>query len=364
MSKHQKKNKIGINFYSTGTFLNLNKPKFLSIDKSKSYKTKNINSNDINHNISEDISNLETYTKLTENTSKDEIIKVLKERLTILENKVKILEKENKEKTEKINSLNLSQGTQNNEKKKFGLSEPKVKLNLKLIKNNKNIFKNLSRNLQKEKSKTIINNSSFNSFMNLNNNNNKSNYINSNKNIKNNFFNIFNVNNNNNSKIKISNTALKKMGKKFILISKKNLFADATKKTLNKASSIDSNNFKNNKLKNDFNKNIPKIPKKKKLLGTDIINNSSNKYHIKISIPPEENNFRFKRSNSEKKTSLRIINNNYSNEKDNINNLNNKHFKNKNNSNFEDIKRKLENIKNRTKTLLEYYSSNNNNNKI
>ena len=101
MSKLIKRNKIDINFYSTGKFLNLEKPKLLSIDKSEKYNLKNIKIKKTNHNISEDISNLETITKQTENSSKDEIIKVLKERLTILENKVKILEKENNDNVKK-----------------------------------------------------------------------------------------------------------------------------------------------------------------------------------------------------------------------------------------------------------------------
>ena len=369
MTTLQKKSKLGINLYSTGTFLNLKKPKFLSIDKSVSFKKKNLKLKNINHNISEDISNLETYTKLTENTNKDEIIKVLKERLTNLENKVKLLEKENKDKTEKLNALNLTQWSQNKEKK-FRLSQPEIKLNLKLIKNknNKNIFKNLnlSRNSKKEITKTITNNPSFNSIMNNNKSKNtfyNSNYINSNKNIKNNFFNIFNINNSG-SRMKISNSSIKNMGKHCILITKKKLFADAIKKTLNKASSIDSDKFKNNKLKDDFNKNIPKIPRKKKHLGSDIITNTSNKYNIKISFPPEDIIFRFKRSNSEKKPNFVIINNNSSKEKDNIKDLNTD-ARNSNISYFEDIKKKLENIKSRTKYLLEYYSSNNNNtNKI
>ena len=110
MSKLKKRNKIDINFYSTGKFLNLEKPKLLSIDKSEKYNLEKIKIKKTNHNISEDISNLETITKQTENSSKDEIIKVLKERLTILENKVKILEKENNDNIKKINLLNLSHG--------------------------------------------------------------------------------------------------------------------------------------------------------------------------------------------------------------------------------------------------------------
>ena len=94
-----------------------------------------------------------------------------------------------------------------------------------------------------------------------------------------------------------------------------------------------------------------------------ITNNSPTKYNIKITNPPEENNFKFKRSNSEKKNNFTMINNKYFNEKDNVSDFKTE-IKNKNAFNFDDIKKKLENIKTRTKYLLEYYSSNNNNNKI
>ena len=158
MSKLKKRNKIDINFYSTGKFLNLDKPKLLSIDKSEKYNLKNIKIKKTNHNISEDISNLDTIIKQTENSSKDEIIKVLKERLTILENKVKILEKENKDNIKKINLLNLSRG-HIDEKKRIGFIHKKIKLNLKLGKNKSqkkilNIL-NLSRNINNDNSKKI-----------------------------------------------------------------------------------------------------------------------------------------------------------------------------------------------------------------
>ena len=125
-----KNNKININFYSTGKFLNLNKPKFLSLNNQsdKSIKNKVFNTN--NHNISQDISPFETITKITENNSKDEIIKALKDRITILENKVKLLEKENNEKISNVNeynNLNLSNDTSKN----IEDVQNKKKLNLK-----------------------------------------------------------------------------------------------------------------------------------------------------------------------------------------------------------------------------------------
>ena len=107
MSIIEKRNKISIKLKSSGTFLNLKKPKLLTINKSQKNNIKIIKPKNINHNISNDVSPFETITRYTENNSKDEIIRVLKERLTILEKKVKILEKENNENISKINKLNF-----------------------------------------------------------------------------------------------------------------------------------------------------------------------------------------------------------------------------------------------------------------
>ena len=137
MSKLQKKNKqLNINFHSSGKFLSLNKPKLLKIGKS--YDIKNIKIKKTNHNISQDTFPMENITRQTECSSKDEIIKALKERLTILEKKVKILEKENNDNTTKINTLNISHGHQ----KKMSLlpTGPGLKLNMKLVKNKKSFL--------------------------------------------------------------------------------------------------------------------------------------------------------------------------------------------------------------------------------
>ena len=365
MSKLKRKSKIDINFYSTGTFLNLNKPKLLSINKSEKYNIKNIKIKSTNHNISEDISNLETITKLTENSSKDEIIKALKERLTILENKVKILEKENSDNIKKINSLNLSHGNID-EKKRIEFFQKKHKLNLKLSKNQnkKKIlnFLNPSRNINNNNYKTLYNkNIVFKSFESLNNNNN--NYLNDKQKNKINFMNIFNVSNNNDLRKKINFSSNEYKTKNCIMIPKKKLLFDSGlknfKKTLNKASSIDNDYFINNKLKNDFNKNIPKIPQKKNQIDSEFINKSINKYNIKIKNNPDKfNNIKLKRSNSETKKEFLFINTNYINDKFNIK-INNYNEDINNNYKFNLIKNKLENIKNRTKNLLDYYSSNN-----
>ena len=118
MSKLLKKNKLNINFHSSGAFLNSNKPKFLKFKQ--------------NHNVSQDA--------IQKETSKDEIIKLLKERITVLEKKVQLLEEkknDNTNNTKKLNTLNLSHG---DPKKKITLLPPGFKLNMKLIKKKKRMI--------------------------------------------------------------------------------------------------------------------------------------------------------------------------------------------------------------------------------
>ena len=87
MSKLQKK----INFHSAGLFLGKNKPQLLPIGKL--YHINNIKIQNPKHNISQDtFPNEKNNTKQSEVSSKDEIIKILKDHLNSLENKVKILE--------------------------------------------------------------------------------------------------------------------------------------------------------------------------------------------------------------------------------------------------------------------------------
>ena len=347
MSIIQKKNKISINLKSSGAFLNLTKPKLLSIDKSQKNNIKIIKSKNFNHNISNDISPFETITRFTENNSKDEIIKVLKERLTILEKKVKILEKENNENISKINRLNLSHDSS---KKENSLNSD-LKLNLKLVKkkNTSNILKilNISKNLNKENSIIKKNN---NSFMNLNKNIN-----NINNNHKNHFLNIFNINNSIiSNKKNISNSEYKYKTKQYIIIPRKKLFDNVLKESLIKYCSIDNDKLKYNKIKKNFNKNIPKIPRQKKQHKSIIINNIMNNYKLRELTSSPENN---KISNSEKKYDFSKINN--SDDIKENNNVNEYQNANSNESKFNSIKNRLEIIKIRTKNLLEYYSSNN-----
>ena len=342
MSKLLKKNKLNINFHSSGAFLNSNKPKFIKFKP--------------NHNVSQDA--------IQKETSKDEIIKLLKERITILEKKVKILE-ENKndnndnKNTKKINTLNLSHG---NPKKKITLLPPGFKLNMKLIKNKKNCLNilNMSTTYIKKNNK----NNKNNSIASLNNSN--INYINTieekkTNNKSRNFFNsIYSSEfiSNNNIGLRISNSASKNKIKRFTILpknkSKQKLFINVLRRTMSKCSTIDHGKFQNI---NDSVNNIPKIPRKGKQHKSEIIKNNSNKII---------NNFNYlNNSNSKKnidfenKSKFLIFNNNY---KDDSGILNTDNNLTNYNSTFNNIKDKLENIKKRTKNLLEFYSYNKNKN--
>ena len=109
--------------------MNVNKPKFLSLGKL--YNINNIKIKNNNNDFSQESFHMENISRQTESSSKDEIIRALKERLTVLEKKVKILETENNEKTPKINFLNLSHGNNKSMNKHMDL-------NIKIFRNKKN----------------------------------------------------------------------------------------------------------------------------------------------------------------------------------------------------------------------------------
>jgi hypothetical protein len=335
MSKLQKK----INFHSTGIFLGKNKPQLLPIGKL--YDINNIKIKKPKHNISQDTFPSEkNNTKQTE-SSKDEIIKTLKERLNALEKKVKILENEKNKK--RMNSLNLSHG---HPKKNISILPKSLKLNMKLVKN-KDYFMNLL-NLPKTKKN---NNKRNNSITSLNNSIYNYNTIEEkkNNNKSRNLFNTIcseNYNTNNNIGFRINNSASKYKSKHYTIIPKdkfqQKLFLDILRRTMTKYSLKDFKKFPNiNDLKNDLNKNIPKIPRK----------GNQHKSAI-IKIRP---NYIINNLKSEDKKEIFTIKTNSSKDESFINNKDN-------NISFTNIKDKLENIKIRTKNLLEFYSSNKKNN--
>ena len=337
MSIIQKKNKISINFHSSGTFLNLNKPKLLFLNKLEKKNITKIKVKNSNHNISQDITPVEIFTKFNENNNKDEEIKFLKEHLIFLEKKIKILEKEkNLENNESnINRFNISQDSKQ--------KNNKIKLNLKFVKSKskKNIIKIFNHN---------INNIHFNLNNKIKNNNFINLFFNNNGNMK-----------KNNYENKISHSESKNITQKCVIIPRKKLFDNALKKALIKYSSIDSYKLQNHNIKNYFNKNIIKIPKRIKSYKSIIINYSidNNKYNELTESPKikDISIYNNKIINSEK-NEFSLINN-----RDNDNDFSNDfNFELSNDSKFNGIINKLENIKIRTQNLLEYYFSKKSNN--
>lgn len=352
MSGLLKTKKLNINFQSSGSFLNINKPKLLSLGKS--YKINNICVKKNEHNISQDTFNNANITRQTESSSKDEIIRALKERLTILEKKVRILEMENKDNVFKKNLLNLSHG--NNK-----VRSKNLKLNIRIFKNkkkNKNTL-NIS-NSENEKKENICKSYMYKKQKSINNNI---------KNIKKfsrnlNFFDSINTSGNNTNidkmknKIGISNSIPKY--KNFTIIpknsKKKKIFVDLLKKKLIRFETIE-NEKKENINDNNYilNTNIPKFPKKEKYITKS---EKINKYSSKL------NEIKTKNSNDKGKK-ISLFNKYIRKKTCDINNIH--HMKletnfNNNNNSLQVFKNKLDNIKNRTINLLKFYSDNKINN--
>ena len=344
MSGLQKTTKININFQSSGAFLNINKPKFLSLGKS--YNIKNIKVKNNNHDISQDTFHNENISRQTESSSKDEIIKALKERLTVLEKKVKILETENNQNTSKINFLNLSHG----HNKKIN---KEMKLNIKILKNKKkfNNVLNLSEVHKKENTNKIqkvhktFNNDDIKKNSKLN------------KNL--NFFESINISgmhtniNKLKNKIRISKSASKYSNFTIIPnnISKKKIFIDILKKKKVRFATVENEKVGEKDTNNNYNKNIPKIPQKEKYINKS---EKVKKHESKINKIKKENF-------NEPKRRFLLINRFSRMKSSNLDNLRHidlkRNFDNLNDNLFSDFKNKLENIKKRTKKLLEFYAN-------
>ena len=337
------KNSLPINFCTTGNFLNINKIKFIPIDKSlKVNNSKKTNKKNSSSNISETI--------LKQEESKDELIKKLKERIIFLENKIKILESEkeinnksrknihNKTFISKINSLNKSSHKNNNKISTIPLDKNLLKT--KLNKRKKNLFEMFDMNKKSVYKKNRSN--SFNISMSKPNNNKN----NSNSTINNSLSNCF-ANNNN-----CSGSAHKSKKKSINLINKSNslnclnnlLFFISAKTAKSKASSSIDHRMK-------------------KSLCVDKRSSMGMSGGRKISAIPKKG-----RKNYNASPKMMMSSTNYSNNISNSfkNDINLKNFSPKkvfDNSSFCEknsltiIKSKLENIKKRTKNLLGFYSS-------
>ena len=331
---------LPINFCTTANFLNLSKVKFIPFENSlkiknpKKFEKKNSKSN---------LSEYQTVAK-EEITKKDELIKKLKEKIIFLENKIKFLEKGKTKtksrsrndslnntlilKTEKSYSYKKFNQTNNNSNKST-IPVDKNLLKEKLNKRKKNLFEIM-------KIHKLFKNSKNSSFHEYDFNKTKNNYS------KNNF--NYSLSNNITGNNSVSNSELKHK-KKTIRIKNinsfhKSLYCISSKNSKNKNSYYIEQKNKNIKIgdKKSLNRKIKAIPKIERInqnISSKIMMSSTN-YSNNVSNS-------FKEENTSKK--INIISNN----ENGINIINN-------NNSFNDIKIKLEKIKNRTKNLLELYS--------
>ena len=330
------KDNLPINFCKTGNFLNLNKIKFIPMENSlKIKKPKKLENKKSTSNLSE----YQTI-KREELTKKDELIKNLKEKIIFLENKIKYLEKDKIKKqtrsrnendslnnililkTEKSHSYKSFNRTNNINKTVIPLDKHLLKE--KLSKRKKNLFALINLNKLSQKNK---NSSLYGSEQNkLNSFKYSMNYSLSNYNTRNNSF---------------TNSELKPK-KKSIRISNINTFQNSlysmSSKNKNKISYSIEQKKKSIKIedKKSLNRKIKAIPKKEffnQNTSTKIMMSSTN-YSNNIS---KDENMTLKKNHS-------ILNNEINNNSHN------------NNISFNEIKIKLDNIKNRTKKLLEIFS--------
>ena len=331
---------LPINFCTTANFLNLSKVKFIPFENSlkiknpKKFEKKNSKSN---------LSEYQTVAK-EEITKKDELIKKLKEKIIYLENKIKFLEKGKTKtksrsrndslnntlilKTEKSYSYKKFNQTNNNSNKST-IPVDKNLLKEKLNKRKKNLFEIM-------KIHKLFKNCKNSSFHEYDFNKTKNNYS------KNNF--NYSLSNNITGNNSVSNSELKHK-KKTIRIKNinsfhKSLYCISSKNSKNKNSYYIEQKNKNIKIgdKKSLNRKIKAIPKIERInqnISSKIMMSSTN-YSNNVSNS-------FKEENTSKKNNI-ILNNEI------MTNINN------NNNSFNDIKIKLEKIKNRTKNLLELYS--------
>ena len=340
------KNSLPINFCTTGNFLNINKIKFIPIDKAiKGNNPKKVNKKN-------SLSN-KTETILRQEENKDELIKKLKERIIFLENKIKILESEkeinnksrknshNKTFILKMNSLNKS--SHKNNSKVSTIPIDKNLLKIKLSKRKKNLFEIFDMNKKSIYKKNRSNSFNMSELCISKHNNNKNNC---NSTISNSLSNCL-ANN-----ISCSGSGHKSKKKSINLINKSNslsslnnlLFFISAKTAKSKASSsIDHKKKKSiyldkrSSLGINGGKKISAIPKKGRknynvspkmmMSSTNYSNNISNSFKDDINMKKFSPKKVFDNSSFCEKNSLTLI------------------------------KSKLENIKQRTKTLLGFYSS-------
>ena len=325
------KNNLPINFCTTGNFLNLNKIKFIPIDKSLKINNKKLSKKKSLSNLSQTILNKEKN-----EINKDKLIKKLKERIVFLENKIKILEKEieNNKKDKKnlhnkalilrMNSLNKSLHQTN---KITTIPIDKNLLKTKLIKKKRNLFELLDVNkiLKKNRSNSFYANELNISKNSKNKSNSTINHSTSNYLINNNSCSC--------SSFKSKKKYINFRNKSNTITSLHNLLYSISSKT---AKSKGSSSIEQKKRKSMIGRKISAIPKK----GRKNINDSAKL--MMMSSTNYSNNI--SEINMKKNSPKKVVNNNSFCS-----------FCEKNN--FNEIKDKLENIKKRANNLLGFYSS-------
>jgi hypothetical protein len=343
--KTRNKVNLPISFSTTGNFLNLKKINFIPMDnppRIKNSKHQLINLQNKNSKLN--LSEYHHCLKKNEITKKDELIQKLQEKIKFLETKIKILENSKSKSKNRSRNISISNipilKTEKNSTNKYNNTNSNSRINktiipldkqlikTKLIKKKKNIFELIDINRVKSIKRIKNRNNSFNiNNANTSHNNSLSNY-NSNY--------TANTNKKNNS---CSGSAFKSRKKTIKL----NIQSGKINSLHNLLNCINSN--KNSK-------NI--IIKDKKYINKKInlINNIPKKGRINQNI----SNPKIMMSSTNYTNHSNNASNSFKDEINNINTNNNII----NNSSFNDMQMKLENIKNRTKNLFEFFYSINN----
>ena len=330
---------LSINFCTTGNFKNLTKIKFIPSENSlKIKKPKKMNNK-------KSLSNLSEYQtiKREEITKKDELIKKLQERVIFLETKIKFLEKEKiknkiRSRNESLNntlilktekSFSYNKFNRTNHINKTNIPLDKFLLKDKLNKRKKNLLEII--NINKLINKKNKANSFYEQEKTFKNDKNKYNNSLTNYNSRN--------NSGTNSELKLKKRSIRLTNININTFHKSlySMCSKSSKKIM--SNSIEQKKNKNVKIKDKkiLNKKINAIPKKGR------INQNNTILKITMSSTNYSNNV----SNSFKEDNM-------ANKK--INTISNNEIITNNNTSFNDIKIKLENIKNRTKKLLDLYS--------
>jgi hypothetical protein len=343
--KTRNKINLPISFCTTGNFLNLKKINFIPIEnppkiKNSKHQLINLQNKNSKLNLSEYHHNL----KKNEITKKDELIQKLQEKIKFLETKIKILENSKSKSKNRSRNISISNipilKTEKNSTNKYNNTNSNSRINktiipldkqlikTKLIKKKKNIFELIDINRVKSIKRIKNRNNSFNiNNANTSHNNSLSNYN------SNHTANTYKKNNS------CSGSAFKSRKKTIKL----NIQSGKINSLHNLLNCINSN--KNSK-------NI--IIKDKKYINKKInlINNIPKKGRINQNI----SNPKIMMSSTNYTNHSNNASNSFKDEINNINTNNNII----NNSSFNEMQMKLENIKNRTKNLFEFFYSINN----